>query len=280
MSVRRPWVAGTFYPASPDRLKAAIENSFTHAIGPGQLPGKGTGERKTLGVVCPHAGYMYSGPVAAHSYYHLASEKPPEAVIILGPNHTGLGSSVSMWGEGAWETPLGNVEIHEELAKRIFETSDVIDIDESAHLREHSIEVQLPFLQYIYGKMRIIPICMGFQDLRTSREIGRTIAESVAGMDALILASTDLTHMETKESAKGKDQGVIERIESMNEEALQSWVRSQRVSMCGYGPVSTTLAATKRLGATKAQLLAYSTSGDITGDTSMVVGYASAIITR
>ena len=280
MGVRRPWVAGAFYPASPDRLKAAIESSFTHAIGPGQLPGKGMGERKTLGVVCPHAGYMYSGPVAAHSYYHLASEKTPEAVVILGPNHTGLGSSVSMWGEGAWETPLGNVEIHEELAKRIFETSDIIDMDESAHLREHSIEVQLPFLQYIYEETKIVPICMGFQDLRTSREIGRAIAESVAGMDALILASTDLTHMETKDSAGGKDRGVIERIESMNEEALQSWVRFQRVSMCGYGPVSATLAATKRLGATKAQLLAYSTSGDITGDTSMVVGYASAIITR
>ena len=280
MGVRRPWVAGAFYPAAPDRLKAAIEESFTHTIGPGRLPVKGTGDRKILGIVCPHAGYMYSGPVAAHSYYHLASEKPPEAVVILGPNHTGLDVPVSIWGEGAWETPLGKAEIHEELSRRIFETSDIIAMDESAHLREHSIEVQIPFLQYIYGETRIVPICMGFQDLGTSREIGRAIAESVAGMDALILASTDLNHMETKESAGGKDRGVIERIESMDEEALQSWVRSRRVSMCGYGPVSATLAATKRLGATKAQLLAYSTSGDITGDTSMVVGYASAKITR
>jgi len=280
MGVRRPWVAGAFYPASLDRLRDAIEGSFTHPLGPGKLSHKGSQEREIIGVVCPHAGYMYSGPFAAHSYYHLASEKTPSVVIILGPNHTGLGGPVSMWGEGAWETPLGNVEIHEPLAKKIFEASDIIDMDESAHLREHSIEVQLPFLQYIYGETRIVPICMGFQDLGTSRAIGRAIAESVAGMDALILASTDLTHMETKDSAGEKDRGVIERIESMNEEALQSWVRSQRVSMCGYGPVSATLVAAKRLGATKAQLLAYGTSGDITGDTSAVVGYASAKITR
>jgi AmmeMemoRadiSam system protein B len=175
---------------------------------------------------------------------------------------------------------LGEVEIHEKLAKRIFESSDIIDFDESAHLREHSIEVQLPFLQYTYGDSKIVPICMGFQDLRTSREIGRAIAEAAENMDALIIASTDLTHMETKDSAGSKDQGVIERIMRMNEEHLQSWVRSQRVSMCGYGPVSATLAASKRMGAKKAELLSYSTSGDITGDFSTVVGYASAKIMR
>jgi AmmeMemoRadiSam system protein B len=280
MGVRRPWVAGAFYPASPDRLREAIEDSFTHPLGPGKLPKKGSEERKLIGVVCPHAGYTYSGPIAAHSYFHLASENPPSAVIILGPNHTGLGGPVSMWGEGAWETPLGKIEIHEPLAKKIFEASDIIDMDEFAHLKEHSIEVQLPFLQYIFRDTRIVPICMRFQDLGTSRAVGRAIAESVTGMDVLILASTDLSHMEPKDSVRVKDRGVIERIESMNEEALQSWVQSQRVSMCGYGPVSATLVAAKKLGASKTQVLAYSTSGDITRDTSSVVGYASAKITR
>jgi hypothetical protein len=280
MGVRRPWVAGSFYPASPGHLKKTIKESFTHPLGPGKLPQKGAEERKIIGIICPHAGLAYSGPIAAHSYYSLASEKTPSAVIILGPNHTGLGSPVSIWGEGAWETPLGKVGIHKHLAKKISEASDIIELDESAHFREHSIEVQLPFLQNIYRETRIVPICMRYQDLATSRVVGRAIAESVAGMDILILASTDLTHMETKESAEWKDFGVLKRMESMNEEALQYWVHSQQVSMCGYGPVSATLVAAKKMGATKTQVLAYSTSGDITEDMSAVVGYVSAKILR
>jgi AmmeMemoRadiSam system protein B len=273
-------VAGAFYPADPERLKKTIEDCFTHRLGPGRPPEQKSSYRKITSVVCPHAGYIYSGPTAAHSYGQLASEASPDSIVILGPNHTGLGGSISIWGAGAWETPLGNAPIDEELARSIFEASDLIDMDETAHLREHSIEVQLPFLQHIYGEIRFVPICMGFQDLETSRRVGRAIVDASTGRNILILASTDLTHMETKSSAAVKDRGVIDRIVSMDEAALISWVRSQRVTMCGYGPVSAALVASKLMGATKAELLSYSTSGDITGDTSAVVGYAAAKMTR
>ena len=280
MSVRRPCVAGAFYPADRGRLRRSIEECFTHRLGPGKSPEAKVGERRIVSVVCPHAGYMYSGPVAAHSYYHLASEAKPNSVVILGPNHTGLGGPVSMGGKGAWETPLGRVNIHEGLAKEIFEASDIIDMDDLAHLREHSIEVQLPFLQYIYSEFEFVPICMGFQDLETSREVGRALAETLKGKNSLIIASTDLNHMEPQPSAEPKDRGVIERILSMDEAALQNWVRSRRVSMCGYGPVSAAIVASKMLGARKAELLSYHTSGDVTGDLSSVVGYAALKISR
>jgi AmmeMemoRadiSam system protein B len=280
MGVRRPCVAGAFYPADQGRLRHTIEDCFRHELGPGKLPERKSSERHILSVVCPHAGYVYSGPAAAHSYFHLASEAKPDSVVVLGPNHTGLGGPVSMGGTGAWETPLGRVAIDEELAKAIFESSDIIDIDELAHVREHSIEVQLPFLQYVYGDFRFVPICMGFQDLETSKEVGRSIAKVIAGRNALIIASTDLSHMEPQSSANVKDRGVIERILSLDEAALQEWVRSKRVSMCGYGPVSAAIVASKLLGAEKAEFLTYNTSGDVTGDLSAVVGYAAIKITR
>jgi len=280
MSVRRPVVAGAFYPADPDRLRRSLEESFRHRLGPGELPRVPPHEREIFSVVCPHAGYMYSGPVAAHSYYHLALEAKPDTVIVLGPNHTGLGTPVSMMGRGAWQTPLGKVEIDEPLADALFRASDMIDLDETAHLREHSIEVQLPFLQYIYGSgFRFIPICMGFQDLDSSREVGRAIVEVARGKNVLVMASTDLTHQEPQPSANRKDGMVIESILAMDEGQLQERVRTNRISMCGYGPVSAAIVASKLLGAGRAHLLSYHTSGDVTGDYGAVVGYASAKIT-
>jgi len=281
MSVRRPCVAGAFYPADADHLRRAIENCFTHELGPGRLPELGVAERQIISVICPHAGYMYSGPVAAHSYHQIAAEAKPKSAVIIGPNHTGLGSPVSMMSKGVWRTPLGEVEIDEKLADAIFKASDLIDIDELAHLREHSIEVQLPFLQYIYGSdLKFVPICMGFQDLDSSREVGRAVAKAVSEVDAIVVASTDLTHQEPQASAQRKDRMVIDSVLSLDEEALQESVRSNRISTCGYGPVSAVIVASKMLGASKAELLAYHTSGDVTGDYNMVVGYAAAKITR
>lgn len=279
MGVRRPVVAGAFYPADPTRLRRSIEESFTHRLGPGKPPGEPSGERTIISVVCPHAGYMYSGPVAAHSYLQLSNEGKPDTVVILGPNHTGLGGPVSLGVSEAWETPLGRVDIDKDLTSVIFGSTDFIDVDERAHIREHSIEVQLPFLQHIYGEFKLVPICMGFQDLETSRRLGEVLAEALKERNALIIASTDLNHMEPQSTAEPKDRGVIDRILALDEAALQDWVRSRRVSMCGYGPVSATLVASKNLGATRAELLAYSTSGDVTGDHSSVVGYTSIKIT-
>ena len=281
MSVRRPYVAGSFYPSEPQRLRQDIEGCFKHALGPGRLPTKGNEPRTITAIVCPHAGYMYSGPVAAHSYLALSEEKKPDTAIILCPNHTGVGSALSLMGKGIWETPLGRVNIDEEISRAIFDTSRMVDMDEAAHAYEHSIEVQLPFLQYLYGSaIRIVPICMGLQDLDVSRNLGEAIADATKSKNTIVIASTDMTHQESQQSATRKDRLVLDAIQTMDEESVQKTVESHRITMCGYGPVSAALVASKRLGADKAEILSYHTSGDITGDRGAVVGYASAKITR
>ncbi len=280
MSVRRPVVAGAFYPAQPDRLRQQIEQCFNHQRGPGRLPGETQAKRTIRSVVCPHAGYMYSGPAAAHCYLALAEQETPETVIVIGPNHTGWGTPVSMMGEGSWETPLGRVPLDTALAKEIFEHSEIIDYDHTAFQREHSVEVQVPFLQYIYGGFKLVPICMRYQDLETSREVGKAIHRATEGKNALVIASTDLTHQERQESANRKDRLVIDAILEMDEEKLQRAVREHRITTCGYGPVSAALVASKLAGAGRAELLSYYTSGDIIGDYSAVVGYAALKITR
>jgi len=278
LSVRRPVVAGSFYPAQPERLRKQIESCFSHERGPGRLPGKARAPRNIVSVVCPHAGYVYSGPAAAHSYLALAEQEKPDTVIVLGPNHTGWGTPVSMMAEGSWETPLGRVPLDANLAKAIFNSSDVIDIDETAFMKEHSIEVQVPFLQYIYGEFKLVPICMGYQDLETSREVGEAIHKAAEGKNVVILASTDLTHQETQQSANVKDRMIIDAVLSMDEERLQRVVHENRLTTCGYGPVSAALVTSKLRGAKGAELLSYYTSGDIIGDYSGVVGYAAVRI--
>ena len=280
MSVRRPAVAGAFYPAQPERLRSQIEGCFTHERGPGRLPRGETGPRDISAVVCPHAGYMYSGPAATHSYLALAEQEKPDTVVVLGPNHTGWGSPVSMMGEGSWETPLGRVKLDAELARAIFDAAGVIDYDEAAFVREHSVEVQVPFLQYIYGEFKLVPICMGYQDLETSREVGEAIHRAADGKNVLVVASTDLTHQEPQQSANRKDMMIIDAILAMDEERLQRVVHDNRLTTCGYGPVSAALVASRLDGAKKAELLTYYTSGDIIGDHDGVVGYAAVKITK
>ena len=281
MSVRHPYVAGSFYPREAQSLKQDIEGCFKHALGPGRLPTKGNEPRTITAIICPHAGYMYSGPVAAHSYLALSEERKPDTAIILCPNHTGVGSALSLMGKGIWETPLGRVNIDEETSRAIFDASGMVDLDETAHTYEHSIEVQLPFLQYLYGSaIRIVPICMGLQDLDVSRNLGEAIADATELKNTVVIASTDMTHQESQQSATRKDRLVLEAIQTMDEENVQKTVESHRITMCGYGPVSAALVTSKRLGADKAEILSYHTSGDITGDHGAVVGYASAKITR
>ncbi len=223
---------------------------------------------------------MYSGPVAAHGYCKLAEDGTPNVFVILGPNHTGLGSGISIYPfEGIWRTPLGNVEVDSQTCKKIVEASDLIDIDERAHSYEHSIEVQIPFLQYLYGSPRIVPICMLMQDLETSRELGEALATALKNIDAVIIASTDLNHYEPHERTIRKDRLVIDAILKMDEEALFKAV-DEGVSMCGPGPVATMIVALKTLGNIKTTLLSHRTSGDITGDYSAVVGYASIVFER
>jgi len=238
---------------------------------------QGTRSQNLLGMIVPHAGYEYSGPVAAHSYYQLASAGFFESVVILGPNHTGLGSGVSTMTEGEWSTPLGNVPIDTEIAREIVDSSDIVDVEDEAHRSEHSIEVQLPFLQYIYPRrFKFVPICMMLQDLKTSIEVGEAVAKAAEKHGAVVLASSDWTHYEPQEEAQSKDKQALDAALQMNEEKFQEVIEKRSVSACGYGPVTAMIHAARVRGARRGRLLSYQTSGDVTGDKGAVVGYAAA----
>ena len=280
MKIREACQAGAFYAGTAKSLKTQIEDCFLGKYGPGSLPKiNEKGERIIKALVCPHAGYMYSGQVAAHSYFALANDGIPEVIVIIGPNHTGMGSGISIMDEGKWRTPLGELEIDSSLAKEIYKNSSIIDIDEMAHKYEHSIEVQLPFLQYIYGnRVKFVPICMMLQDLETSIEVGEAIAKALFNKNSVIIASSDMTHYEPQKIAEKKDKLALNAILELNEKKLHEVIESELISMCGYGPVTAAIKASKSLGASKAKLLCYKTSGDITGDYEAVVGYASVSI--
>lgn len=279
--MRRPTVAGAFYEGDALLLKGQIEWCYTHPHGPGRVSCTKVGKRSLVGLVSPHAGYMYSGPVAAHGFAYMARDGKPASVIILGPNHTGIGSGVSITTSGKWLTPLGDVEVDGPLANAIKKTSDLIDVDTVAHAREHSIEVQLPFLQHLFnGQFGIVPICMMMQDERTSEEVGRAIAEAAAKKDVVIIASTDFTHYEPQRSAVTKDRKAIDKILALDWRGLLRVIHDEDISMCGYGPVAAMLCAAKALGAKRAVLLKYATSGDTAGPMSQVVGYGSIAVIR
>jgi hypothetical protein len=282
VKVRYPCQAGVFYEGDAESLRRQIENCFLHKFGPGKIPEVvKAGPRKVIGLVCPHAGYMFSGPVAAHACYRLALDGKPDVAAIFGPNHTGYGSGLAVMNEGVWRTPLGDVEVDGQTANQIVRESRIVDVDDSAHRLEHSIEVQLPFLQYLYGsEVRIVPICFLMQDLSSSREVGKAVAKVLAGKNAVIIASSDMTHYEPQERAAKKDRSALEAVEAMDEVKFYSTVEAQRVSACGYGPITALITTTKILGAKAAKLLCYKTLGDVTGDYSSVVGYASVCFTK
>ena len=277
MKIRLPTQAGAFYAGTDESLKRQVENCFLHKLGPGKIPEIAkTGPRRIIGLVCPHAGYMYSGPVAAHAYYELALDGKPDVVVLFGPNHSGYGSALAVMNEGFWRTPLGDVEIDGELANQVVRESRITDIDDSAHSFEHSIEVQLPFLQYLYGsEFKVVPICFLMQDLSSAREVGQAVAKVLAGKKGIVIASSDMTHYESQESAERKDKMVLEAVKAMDEAKLYSVIEAERVSACGYGPIAALMTAAKILGAKEAKLLCYKTSGDVIGDYSSVVGYAA-----
>lgn len=280
--VRHPCQAGAFYEGTAESLKKQIEKCFLSKLGPRKIPEVvKTGPRQVVGLVCPHAGYMFSGPVAAHAYYKLALDGKPDVVVLFGPNHTGYGSALALMNEGFWRTPLGDVEIDAESANQIVRESSIIDVDDAAHRHEHSIEVQLPFLQYLYGsEFKIVPICFLMQDLSSAREVGQAVAKVLAGKNAVIVASSDMTHYEPQKNAERKDKTAIEAIEAMNEAKLYSVIEANRISACGYGPIAALITAAKVLGAKEAKLLCYKTSGDVIGDYSSVVGYAALCLTK
>jgi AmmeMemoRadiSam system protein B len=277
LKIRRPTQAGAFYEGDAEALKSQIENCFLKEFGPKKRPKVNkNGPRKIVGLVCPHAGYMFSGSVAANAYFELASDGKPDTVVILGPNHTGYGSGLAVAAEGLWRTPLGDVEVDGETANEIVQKARIVDVDELAHRFEHSVEVQLPFLQYLYGsEFKFVPMCFQMQDLASAVEVGKALAEVLAGKNAVIIASSDMTHYEPQRNAVAKDMMALKAVEAMDEKRFYSIIEKQNVTACGYGPIAALIVAAKGLGVKEANLLCYKTSGDVTGDYSSVVGYAS-----
>ncbi len=289
--IRHSAVAGQFYDANETDLRQTIENCYTESRGLGEIPKVKNTKKKIKGIIVPHAGFIFSGPIAAHSYKFLAEHGFADTFIIIGPNHTGMGSGVSIMTEGEWMTPFGTTEINEIIAKQI--RRDIIDSDENAHKYEHSIEVQLPFLQFLVGNknFNFVPICMGMQDIKTSEAAAAIIANVVRDSeeDIVIIASTDFTHagfnynsmppegIRVDKYAEKQDRLAIEKILKLDSKGLIDTVEKNNITMCGYGPVATLITAAKKLGAKKAELLKYGTSYEVQPGSSCV-GYAALAI--
>ncbi len=278
---RRPAVAGQFYEGRGEALRSQIEGLFKSKMGPGSPPKQPGSEGRVVGAVVPHAGYVYSGAVAAWSYSAIYKDRRPGSFVILGPNHHGVGSGVSLFPEGTWETPLGAASIDDGLARAILKTSSIIDKDTEAHAYEHSIEVQIPFLQYLFGGIRFVPISMMLQDLETATEVGRDIAKAAKaeGADVVVIASTDFSHYVPPDVAHRNDDLAIQRILAMDAQGLFRVVEEESISMCGYGPVMAAIEACTAMGAKRGELLKYATSGDVM-PMREVVGYASIAMVR
>lgn len=283
--VRPPYVAGAFYAGSPKLLQEQIEWCFTERLGPGSLP-KVREEplEGPLGLISPHAGYQYSGPVAAWAFHLLAELGRPETAVIVGTNHTGLGPPVSITLEGRWETPLGGMEIDTELARAIMEVEakegrGLIGESEAAFLREHSVEVQLPFLQFLFGEagVKLVPLVCLDQRAEAAEALGRTLAGALQQLkrSVVLIASSDFTHYEPEEVARRKDREAIERILELDLPGFYEVIRRSRATICGYGAIAAVMEAARVLELKETKLLRYATSGEVTGDPSGVVGYAS-----
>jgi AmmeMemoRadiSam system protein B len=268
--IRNPAVAGQFYPDKREDLSIEIERLA------GSIPSK---KEDAIGIMLPHAGYMYSGAVAASV---LASVNPRQTYIIMGPNHTGLGQPFSVSASDSWKTPLGDVKICAKLIDRMLKDCDILHKDEFAHIHEHSIEVQLPFLQKFFGEFTFVPVVIAAASLEAYRSIGSSMARSIKGLgmekSVSIIASSDMTHYESQKSAKDKDSKALDAIIRLDEAALIERVQELDITMCGFAPAAIMISAVKELGAKKARVVKYQTSGDVTGDTSSVVGYAGVII--
>ncbi len=287
--MRYPAVAGAFYEASREGLLRQIWECYTNPLGPGRVPDVKEGERRLLGLVVPHAGYLYSGPVAAHSYAALAADGWPSSFLIFGPNHHGQGAPLAITKHD-WQTPLGTASIDAALHEAVCKPP--LEDDILAHRDEHSIEVQLPFLQALFDPVRFVPVCMAFQEYDLAAEVGVLVADAVTDKDVLLIASSDFTHAGMQYDqmpprgttapafAKAQDAKAIERILALDPKGFSVRVAQDDISVCGYGAVTAMLTAAKRLGATQAKLLTYGTSSDTSGDTRIAVGYAAIAVYR
>jgi len=264
---RSPAVAGQFYQATASRLRQQVE----------QYIDNGAVKEKVLGVVSPHAGLIYSGPVAGAVYSAFSF---PGTFLLLGPNHTGLGPRISLMDEGEWEIPTGSFAIDRKLASKIALDAPGITRDSQAHVFEHSLEVQLPFIAYFSADAKIVPIALLSLSLDECLELGRRVAAAIKGVGypVVMVASSDMSHYLPDKAARTKDRMAIEKILAIDPEGLYETVKTERISMCGYLPVTVMLAAARLLGATNARLVRYATSGEVSRDYDSVVGYAGIVV--
>ena len=270
--VRRPAVAGTFYPADPKILSRQVREFLARApkeAVPGEI----------IALVSPHAGYVYSGQVAAYAFTLVAGMKF-EAVVMVAPSHRAYFQGASIYNGDGYETPLGLVPVEKELCRKLKEESESIRFDAQAHSQEHSLEVQLPFLQETLGKIKLVPILLGDQSYRTCESVARAIARTLRGKKVLLVASTDLSHFHAYDRAVTLDHIILEDLRSLDAKKLAQDLDSGKGEACGGGAVITLMLAAKEMGADRAQVLKYLNSGDVTGDRSGVVGYAAAVFYR
>jgi len=276
VSVRPPAVSGRFYPSDPVELRATVATLLADARKAVRPSG-----RPAVGVIAPHAGYIYSGPTAAAVFAQAAI---PGVVIILAPNHTGISEAeggVSLWEAGAFRTPLGEVPIDADMAKGLLEVSrGVVGVDHDAHRAEHAVEVELPFLQLLRADVRIVPLVIAWDTWDAARLLGEMVARLVqaAGEPVLLLASSDMNHYEPARVTEQKDAQALDAIRVLDGAELLARCKRERISMCGRGPAATVIAAARALGAERAQVVDYRHSGWVSGDNARVVGYAGVVI--
>jgi AmmeMemoRadiSam system protein B len=261
---REPAVAGRFYTDDPATLARQVDR-FLAAGGP---------RVRARGLVAPHAGYVYSGAVAGAVY---ARVDVPPRVVLLGPNHTGLGKAAALWPDGAWRLPSGEVPIDAELTQALA-ASPLVRADREAHLLEHSLEVQVPFLARARPGLSMAALCLGPLSFDECEELGEVVGKAAADAGALVVASSDMSHYVPAEVAREKDHRAIARILALDPRGLYDTVRRERITMCGIVPATVMLVAARALGATRAELVRYANSGEVNGDTRQVVGYAGVLV--
>ncbi len=267
--LRHPAVAGRFYPRDPEDLRAEVRGYLSQSVTQAPV--------RALGCIAPHAGYVYSGHVAGAVF---ARVEIPRRCIVMCPNHTGMGRALATMSEGVWETPLGEVPIDAELAAALKERLPALEDDPAAHRAEHAAEVELPFLQERQPELRFVPIALGTGRFEILEQLGTALADVIAAQkdSILIVASSDMNHYESDAATRVKDHRAIERILTLDPRGLFDVVTQQDISMCGYGPAVAMLTAARQLGAKSAELVKYATSGDVSGDRDMVVGYAGVVV--
>lgn len=265
--MRKPAVAGYFYEKDAEKLRNDLKPYIDLT-----LP-----KKKVIAIVSPHAGIKYSGAVAGAVYSCI---QLPHTFVILGPNHKGIGSPAAVIASGEWEMPNGSVKINSTLAKAMMASTEYLQEDQYGHAQEHSLEVQLPFIQYLTPDFDIVPVVLRQLDLSVSMEVGSAVSKAIkaSNQPVVIVASTDFTHYEPQKTAEAKDRMAIDRILALDPKGLYQTVISNDISMCGIVPTVIALQAALQIGAAKADLVKYMTSGDTTGDYQQVVGYGGIII--